>query len=338
VPVAFFEERGDIPHGTYSDDLMTGDVNGDGKEDILVHGSYVVSSINRRVHYWDLYLGNDTFRAEYPDRIISADKGWAPMNIAYSGMIDINADGCADIMDGTAAEPGDVQLFLSSRDLPETVLTNDTIVNPDYPWVLYPTCICPAGDMNGDGKPDVLVSWGSAFFPLGNLYLLYPGASNGKYKTALGVFGVLKDEHYLELGAYPLGDVNGDGCDDVAVLGTPGNQSSPKSYRFRIYLGSSRMRTSVPEMDPIVPFDVSVHPNPVRSDSGELDIVVTSQQSGQMHLDLLDLLGRSVSQRPITDPDRQQSVTLSIHGLSPGMYSLVVRQGEQRLTRPIIVY
>ena len=339
VPVAYLEERRDFPPDHFSEDLMIGDLNGDGKDDVLVEGSNAFGSTPGRVDYWDLYFGNDGFKAAYPDRIISSDKGWSPAHSGFSDVFDINVDGYADIIDGLYPEdPGDLRLFLSSRSLPETIVPNDTIFNLAKPGVRKPKCVCPAGDMNGDGRDDLLVAWSSTFFPFGDLYLLYPGSTDGAYKTPLGGFGVLRDELYLTLGAYAIGDANGDGCDDVAVVGQPGIGASPKTYRFRIYLGSTRMRTSLTDVPTTSTFDITIHPNPLSIKQDIVNLTISSQVHGPVELRLVDVLGRLISRRSIDLAENQQSIVYPVHDVSPGAYSLIVTQGEKIISRSIIKY
>ncbi len=338
VPVGYIQAQEEIAKEQFIDDVMIGDLNGDGNDDILAHGSYYFLPMPNRIYYWDLYLGNAGFQTDVPDRIISSDQGWSPIDMGFSGIIDINADGHADILDGSPAEPGDIQLFLSSRDLPNTILTNDTIVNPDFPWLRCPSCICPVGDMNGDGRPDLLVSWADYFFPYGDLYLLYPGASDDTYKTPLGVFGVLRDEHHLQVGAYPVGDVNGDGCDDVAILGLPGINASPKQYRFRIYLGSRAMQTSVEHLAPVPEFEVDLYPNPMPSGSRLLNIRFGTRWAGPVHISLVDILGRQITALDVDHVEASQSIPFSLKAVHPGAYSLIVSQGQRRISHSVIVF
>lgn len=339
IPVAYLTERRDFPRDHFSDDLMIGDLNGDGKDDVLVEGSNAFSSTPGRVDYWDIYLGNDAFTAAYPNRIISSDKGWSPAHSGFSSVFDINVDGCADIIDGLYPDdPGDVRLFLSSRSLPEIIVPNDTILNLAKPGVRKPKCVCPAGDMNGDGRDDLLIAWSSAFFPFGDLYLLYPGSADGKYKIPTGGVGVLGDELHLSLGAYTTGDVNGDGCDDVAVLGRPGIGASPKSYRFRIFLGSSKMRTSINDVPTTFSFDITIHPNPLPLKQAAINLTISTPTQGPIELRLVDVLGRLISQRSIDLSENQQSIVYPVHDVAPGAYSLIATQGEKSISRSIIMY
>jgi len=340
LPVVFFREREELPHDIFAYDLMTGDLNGDGLDDVCIYGSYYRLPMPTRISYWDIYLGNDLFGADFPDHILSSEKGWVPRNSGCSNILDINADGCGDIIDGFFPDydPGDIQLFLGDHILPAVILPNDTIPNTDRGGLRKPAFVCPAGDMNGDGWEDALIAWSDEFFRYGNLYLLYPGGPFGNYKTPLGVFGILTDEHHLELGAFPVGDVNGDGCDDVAVLGQPTNQSSPKDYRFRIYLGSRAMSTGIDHAPERLDLSFQIHPNPVSLRQECVTIVVSSSTFSPARLTVTDILGRTVLHTLVEMTSESQCTTLSINELVPGRYQITVTQGQTLVSQPMIVY
>ncbi|MFA6234150.1 MAG: FG-GAP-like repeat-containing protein [Bacteroidota bacterium] len=338
LPAAYIQARDDLASLYFNDDMMIGDVNGDGFDDVLVHSNYV-SPVHGLVNYWDLHLGNALLQTDRLDRVLSSETGWAPRNGGQSNLVDINADGYDDIFDSFFPDdPGDIRLFLSSSDLPEIILPNDTIPNTDRLGLRRPGFICPTGDMNGDGWEDVLVGWSDQFFRYGILYLLYPGGPSNKYKTPLGVFGILLDEHYLTLGAYKIGDVNGDGCDDVAVLGMPTIGNSPKQYRFRIYLGSREMQTSVSPLPQSHPLQIGVHPNPVRTTQGHVTVSTASTDVAAVDLVLTDILGRQILRTSIDVSTGNQSTNLPVNELSPGIYCLMATQSETRVYQSVIIF
>ncbi len=338
VPVGFLQAREEIAKQYFVDDVMTGDINADGYDDILVHGSYSFFP-SPAVRYWDVHLGNDAMNTGTIDRVLSSDSGWAPEKNGASNLVDINADGCSDIIDAFFPDdPGDIQLFLSDFILPETILPNDTIPNTDRMGLRKPAFICPAGDMNGDGWEDALIAWSDQIFRFGNLYLLYPGGPSQSYKTPLGVFGILSDEQHLQIGSYPIGDVNGDGCDDVAVLGLPEIETAPQRYRFRIYLGSRAMKTALDAVPESRPLHFGIHPNPVQVTQDQVLVTVNSTDQSPIRLNLTDILGREVHQMSITMTSTSRSIGLSTNELAPGRYQITVTQGKTIVSQPLIVY
>ncbi|MFZ1731710.1 MAG: FG-GAP-like repeat-containing protein [Bacteroidota bacterium] len=338
LPVGYIQARKDLASTHFADDLMIGDVNGDGLDDVIVQSSYV-SPAPSLVYYWDLHLGNALLWTDKLDRVLSSENGWAPRKGGLSNLVDINADGYDDIFDAQPTEGlGDIQLFLSGSTLPDIIVSNDTIPNLERLGLEAPKIICPAGDMNGDGREDVLVGWSDLFFREGTIYQLYPGGPSNKYKTPLGVFGILSDEHHLELGAFKIGDVNGDGCDDVAVLGQPSIQGGPPQYRFRIYLGSREMQTAVSMPPAPQSLQIDVYPNPVASTQDFLSVSMNSTDFRTVNLVLSDMLGRQILQAAVDMTGGEQSTNLPIRQLAPGIYSLIAIQGETRVSQPVIIF
>jgi len=101
--------------------------------------------------------------------------------------------------------------------------------------------VATAGDVNGDGFDDVLV--GAPFYASdvggGGRAYLYPGSAAGPSGTA--VWTIESDQSNSQLGAAlsSVGDVNGDGFDDVAVGAPRYDGATPDSGRVLVFHGSS---------------------------------------------------------------------------------------------------
>ena len=116
---------------------------------------------------------------------------------------------------------------------PEVILPNDSIPNRDpglwgdiAPWGIY-----PVGDMNGDGSRDLIIPW-AVYMVDGPLYLMYPAGAS--FHKPMGYRGIIPTDWRVDVGAYDAGDMNGDGCDDMVILGTPGPEAEgySNSYNF----------------------------------------------------------------------------------------------------------
>jgi hypothetical protein len=184
---------GSIPHG-----IATADVNGDGKPDLLVanRDSNNVSVL--------LGVGNGTFQAQQ-----TYAAGAAPWGIATA---DVNGDGKVDLL-VTNEDPNTgntVSVFLGNGDgtfqAPQTYATGSN-----------PHGIATA-DVNGDGKPDLLVA---------NLNVGGPSAVSVLLGNGDGTFQAQK---FYAAGAGPDGiavaDVNGDGKPDLLVANHSDNTVS----------------------------------------------------------------------------------------------------------------
>ncbi len=100
------------------------------------------------------------------------------------------------------------------------------------------------GDLNGDGKPDYVSSYGSAspsaVSNAGSLYLIGAGAASGPISTVGRRFnGSVANDRFAEL--YEVIDVNADGKDDVIVT------SRLPAYSLKILYGQSSFSAMTPE-------------------------------------------------------------------------------------------
>src|SRR3989442_3755830 len=202
-----FQAAVDYPSGGLSpSSVVVGDVNGDGKPDLLV-GNFYLGNGNYSRGSVGLLLGNGDGTFQGP---VSFDSGG---EYAYGVALgDINGDGKLDLLvanfcaDSTCASGG-VSVFLGKGDGSfQPVVTYGSGGLNSYSVAV--------GDVNADGKPDLLVT---------NYY-----AGNGNYSS--GTVGVLLgngDGTFQAAVSYGSGgvgpfslavwDVNGDGKPDLPV-------------------------------------------------------------------------------------------------------------------------
>ena len=318
----------------YIGDVQYGDINGDGYDDVLIWGM-----LDGRIEYWDVYLGNPAGSAGAPDLVISAANGWAPQKYV-SAIMDIDADGYDDIIDAgiySIRRPmGDALLFHGRAELPAVILPDDSI--PNYnprPLAFHsPQIACPVGDMNGDGTDDLLLAWNLVLFPGSSAYYFYPGGAN--FRTATGYFGTNPGGDFVMFGAFPAGDVNGDGYDDLLTLGR--GTEHGRRCRFQIWIGAPQLRTDVAR--PPVAFDpeLALFPNPAPAAAATVGLHVRGLRPGSVRLSVVDALGRERRHVDLFAAHGELDHALRLGDLPAGVYIIALLQGETHIHRTLVLY
>ena len=201
-----------------------GDVNGDGKGDLLVIEE-------GRVDVAQSYAGS-----MYLNRFYNATYPW------HSGTAgDVNGDGLSDVVlgdpsyaNGESAE-GRIQVYSGSGDGPATLPAwnvSTVYENPNLGW-----SVASAGDVNGDGLDDILVGapgWDMYATPSdveNGIVFLYLGSRPAPSTTPAWYYaGATGDQ--LGVSVCGLGDVNGDGLADFAVGGHQPDNGNGKVLVF----------------------------------------------------------------------------------------------------------
>ena len=184
-----------------TDAVGVGDVNGDGYCDFAVS----------RLGSVRLYLGGAKFDTS---RIVEFNTGG---NVAGAG--DVNGDGYDDILiasqfNSGAERKGIVRLYLGGRDIDTTADFSfyDTKTGMDAMG-----SVSGAGDVNGDGYDDFLIgepyNWTDA---TGKPYLFLGGMTLPAEPAVTFVSDSVGDNFGYSVRG--IGDVNGDGFDDIAIV------------------------------------------------------------------------------------------------------------------------
>jgi hypothetical protein len=197
--------------------LIAGDFNSDGKTD-LVLGAASYSNSAGRVYIFYSQNGqintNKSIAGEATNNIFGY--------VMSSG--DFNADGRIDLAvgaygydPGAAANTGRVYVFYNDGSYSTTAATADAIITGETGGNYFGSSLA-AGDMNRDGKTDLLVSAPNYLGDFGRVYIFYNGsittknATDSEYKIT-GGSGI-----YLGM-PLVLADLNNDGWKDIAVTG-----------------------------------------------------------------------------------------------------------------------
>ncbi|HDH57676.1 MAG TPA: T9SS type A sorting domain-containing protein [Bacteroidetes bacterium] len=217
-----------------------GDVNGDGYEDVLIGAPYGGTS-----GYAKLYYGGAEFDT-IPDLVFYGEEyaGIASHfgeSCAFIG--DINNDDFDDILIGAPAtsisyyENGKAYLYLGSAEM-DTV-PDLTFIGEDWYHRLGEN-VSGAGDVNNDGYDDWLISAPWDCWGYGRIYLYYGSADPD---PICDVYFVAQD--FLRFKDAQLGDINGDGYDDLAFYKLDGGLDF--LIIPQIHFGSPQMDT-IPDL------------------------------------------------------------------------------------------
>ncbi|MBK7265109.1 MAG: T9SS type A sorting domain-containing protein [Ignavibacteriales bacterium] len=298
------------------------DLDGDEKTDI----SLMLSKTNPTVDLRRFYFGNNDFSfTDYYQ--FSSDTTFQPRNIFMVN--DMNADENGELIVYRGTAGGDMPYVLSFGTRPPNITPEVEISAGD----LSGGGISP-GDINGDGYGDLL-----KFIPYES-YAFYLRGS-----TISGLVAKLYYSHVFlrEINfAGRVGDVNGDGIDDICVgeNGSVDHQSIPDGDVY-IYKGTRTPASVEEEYETHTvekKIDVSISPNPT---NGKVNIHYSIPDSGILSLDIFDILGQRIYNNSIQEEKGTHTKELNIQNFAAtsGIYifHFTLETGEKTLIKSVKV-
>jgi hypothetical protein len=204
-----------------------GDVNGDGYSDVVVGAPYYPNAPGDGRAY--VYYGSSTGIGEAPAGVhIDCDVNLSMFGYSVATAGDLNGDGYADVVVGAPGYTQDPEgnpegwafVYPGSWDGIETYA--GFTMQGDQEWAWFGGCVATAGDVNGDGRSDMLVgvpAYDGAASGTGRA-VVYHGI--GLYPKGTAGWVLESNQEGAEFGKSMagVGDVNGDGFSDI-VVGAP---------------------------------------------------------------------------------------------------------------------
>jgi formylmethanofuran dehydrogenase subunit C len=203
--------------------LTTGDLNADGKIDLIV-GAYGYSSNTGRAYifYND---GSIPTAASSADVIITGESGYFGSALTTG---DLNSDGRIDLIVGAYgySSTGRAYIFYNDGSIPTTAATADVIISGEATGSYFGASLI-TGDFNSDGKNDFV---SGAYYGFtandGKAYIFY--SQNGVLNTNRNITG----EASSSFNILTTGDLNADGRVDLIVGATDYSSSTGRAYIF----------------------------------------------------------------------------------------------------------
>ena len=296
--------------------IISHDINRDGLADCIIRKTKFLK--NGYTEYSELlvYIGNTSWDVlTFAQRIRSYTQQEINKLSSYIFYHDINLDGKTDVITKYMGDPYYHKGALLKGGFPVDTTIWKTLNTLN---IYITTEIAEDFDANGDGVPDLLMKmYGIASH---DTYLWLGSSNFQQYPTKTWY----AQEYYEGVKSGNIGDVNGDGADDIYIGVADGNDTHIYPGKVHIYLGDTSVHvpiTRVDEKDNEKPESyelLTVHPNPFNPEtviSYELPV------NSFVTLKVYDVLGREIAELVNEEqkPDKYK-VNFSGKNLASGVY------------------
>jgi len=206
-----------------------GDVNGDGYPDVLL-------GAGDRVF---VYFGSASGPSPSADREIVVS-GVSSLGSSIAWLGDVNGDGYGDFVAGAPSGAGQAHVFYGAADGPDEAASDWSVSGTESGEGLG-SAVAAAGDVNGDGYDDLLVGsyhYDGSRTDQGRAQLFLGGASGLEAAASWTATGG-QTSAYLGYALAGVGDVDGDGYNDVLVGAYGYDDAVTDGGRVELFTGSA---------------------------------------------------------------------------------------------------
>ena len=201
------------------------DLNGDGQNDLVITSPSSPNSVGQ------VHIYNGPFNIDEPPTIAHTSLFWSEdPDVGRSlELIDWNNDNMMDIIvgnnrfDGDGIDSGAIKIHISNTNGGLIDLNTDLTIQGENTTDLFGTTIRNLGDLNGDGLDDIAVSSlraasSTGTHHAGRVYLfMSPLTDITSLEHSTHIFEGASEFEYLGQAIQRIGDINGDGIEDIAI-------------------------------------------------------------------------------------------------------------------------
>ena len=219
-----------------------GDVNGDGYSDVIIGAEYYSNGEFQEGRAY-VYYGFATGLSTSPNWIAEINQAGALFGNEVATAGDVNGDGYSDVIVGAPrydnGETNEGRAYVYHGSATGLSVTPNWIGECNQAEALYGHFLSSAGDVNGDGYSDIIISAESFDNDLNNEGRVYAYFGSSAGLSASPNWFVEGNQSEIQFGRLSSGDLNGDGYSDILIGANTYNNGQTNEGKIWAYYGSA---------------------------------------------------------------------------------------------------